>query len=74
MFGMVERNSELRASHVADNDAKTLQNNVRKNIAQGSTLLTDEDGAFRLINRAISGRLPGVTRAFLKTSMDLDTG
>ena len=49
VFGIFERNGELRASHVSDNNAKTLQDGVRKNVKAGSTLLTDEDAAFKAL-------------------------
>jgi transposase-like protein len=46
VLGIVERDGELRAEHVPDHRAKTLQGNVRKNVAAGSAILTDEDAAF----------------------------
>lgn len=46
VLGIVERDGELRAEHVADHKAKTLQGKVRQNVAKGSAVLTDEDMAF----------------------------
>jgi transposase-like protein len=46
VLGIVERDGELRAEHVSDHKAKTLQGSVRKNVAAGSAILTDEDAAF----------------------------
>lgn len=46
VLGIVERDGELRAEHVPDHKAKTLQGKVRQNVAKGSAVLTDEDMAF----------------------------
>lgn len=46
VLGIVERDGELRAEHVPDHKAKTLQGKVRQNVAKGSAILTDEDKAF----------------------------
>jgi transposase-like protein len=46
VLGVIERDGELRALHVADAKAKTLQGNVRKNVRRRSAILTDEDSAF----------------------------
>jgi transposase-like protein len=46
VFGMVERDGELRTMHVTDMKAKTVQHIVRENVAKGSNLMTDEHGAF----------------------------
>ena len=46
VLGIVEREGELRAEHVKDQKAKTLQGKVRENVAPGAAVLTDEDMAF----------------------------
>jgi transposase-like protein len=46
VLGMVEREGELRAEHVVNQKAATLQGKIRQNVAKGSALLTDEDKAF----------------------------
>ncbi len=46
VLGIVERDGELRAEHVPDHKAKTLQGKVRQNVVKGSAVLTDEDMAF----------------------------
>lgn len=46
VLGIVEREGELRAMHVQDAKAKTLQSKVRENVAAGVAVLTDEDAAF----------------------------
>ncbi len=46
VFGMIERDGELRTEHVADAKAKTLQDVVRKNVTAKSAILTDEDRSF----------------------------
>lgn len=46
VLGMKERDGEVRAIHVPDHKAKTLQNEVRQNVAKGSAILTDEDRSF----------------------------
>lgn len=46
VLGMIERDGELRAEHVDDHKAKTLQGKVRENVAKGTAVLTDEDTAF----------------------------
>ena len=47
VLGMVEREGELRAKHVPDTKASTVQAEVRANVKKGSGLLTDEDRAFK---------------------------
>lgn len=51
VLGIVERDGELRAKHVADHKAKTLQSKVSENVAKGSAVLTDEDTAFIGLDR-----------------------
>ncbi|MBV1707524.1 MAG: IS1595 family transposase [Hyphomicrobiales bacterium] len=51
VLGIVEREGELRAAHVDDGKAKTLQGEVRKNVKKGAALLTDEDRAFIGLDR-----------------------
>lgn len=46
VLGMVERDGELRAVHVPDHKAKTLQGQIRQNVAKGAAVLTDEDVSF----------------------------
>ncbi len=46
VLGMIERDGELRAEHVRDHKAKTVQGKVRTNVAKGSAVLTDEDASF----------------------------
>lgn len=46
VLGMVEREGELRAGVVGDMKAKTVQSIVRANVEKGSTVMTDEHGAF----------------------------
>ena len=46
VLGIVERDGELRAGQVEDHKAKTLQGAVRRNVAPGAAVLTDEDRAF----------------------------
>lgn len=42
VFGMVERNDEVRTAVVPDVKGRTLRPIVYKNVAEGSTLMTDE--------------------------------
>lgn len=51
VLGIVERDGELRAGHVNNGKAKTLQGAVRENVAKGSAVLTDEDRAFVGLDR-----------------------
>jgi transposase-like protein len=51
VLGIVERDGELRAIHVPDAKAKTLQEEVLKNVAKGSAVLTDEDRSFIGLDR-----------------------
>jgi transposase-like protein len=51
VLGIVERDGELRAIHVPDAKAKTLQGEVLKNVAKGSAVLTDEDRSFIGLDR-----------------------
>jgi transposase-like protein len=47
VLGILERDGELRAGHVADTKGDTLKSVVRDNVAQGSTVMTDEDRSFK---------------------------
>ncbi len=44
---MIQRDGELRAGGVKDMKASTVHRIVRKNVASGSTLMTDEHRSFR---------------------------
>lgn len=46
VLGIVERDGELRAKHLPNRKARTIQDEVRGNVAKGSNLVTDEDVAF----------------------------
>ena len=46
VLGIIERDGELRTAVVTDLKAKTVQTIVRENVAKGSTLMTDEHGAY----------------------------
>ena len=46
VLGIVERSGELRAMHVPNGRAKTLQGAVRANVEKGAAILTDVDAAF----------------------------
>lgn len=46
VLGILERDGELRAKHVPDTKGRTLKTEVRRNVAAGSTLMTDSDTAF----------------------------
>jgi len=46
VLGILEREGELRASHVSDGKGVTLKSEIRDNVAPKSTLMTDEDRAF----------------------------
>jgi hypothetical protein len=46
VLGVIEREGELRAEHIADAKAKTVHGYVKANVAKGSALMTDEDRSF----------------------------
>ena len=46
VLGIIERYAELRAKHVPDGKARTIQTEVRQNVVPGSAVMTDEDRAF----------------------------
>ncbi len=46
VLGMMQREGELSAQVVTDMQAKTVHKVIRENVAKGSTLMTDEHGAF----------------------------
>ncbi len=46
VLGILEREGELRTAHVKDTKARTLKGEVLKNVAAGSTVMTDDDRAF----------------------------
>ena len=47
VLGIVERDGSLRAAHVPDGKAKTLQAEIVENVAPGALVMTDEDAAFK---------------------------
>src|SRR5208283_976472 len=47
VLGMVERDGELRAKHIPENNGETVLGEVKDNIANRSVLMTDEDVVFR---------------------------
>ena len=47
VLGIIERDGNLRAGHVADTKAHTVQGAVRRNVAPGSTIMSDEDRSFK---------------------------
>lgn len=51
VLGIIERDGELRTAHVEDAKGRTLKGAVRQNVARGSTIMTDEDSAFRGLDR-----------------------
>mgnify|MGYP001766602935 CR=1 FL=1 len=46
VLGIVEREGELRATHVPNAKGATLKGEVRANVETGATVMTDEDRAF----------------------------
>jgi transposase-like protein len=46
VLGVIEREGELRAEHIADTKAKTVHSYVKANVEKGSALMTDEDRSF----------------------------
>jgi transposase-like protein len=51
VLGLIEREGELRAFHVPDTKAQTIQGEVRRHVAKGSTVMTDDDGSFVGLDR-----------------------
>ena len=47
VLGIVQRDGDLRAGHVSDGKAKTLQPIIKANVAKGANIKTDEDRAFQ---------------------------
>ena len=46
VLGIVERDGEVRAKHIPNGNAKTIQGELRANVKLGAAILTDEDRAF----------------------------
>jgi ISXO2-like transposase domain len=46
VLGFVERDGELRTFHIPNVKAVTIQGALVQNVAEGSTVMTDKDGAF----------------------------
>jgi transposase-like protein len=51
VLGILERDGELRAGHVADTKGSTLKGIVRGNVAPGAAVMTDEDRSFKGLNK-----------------------
>src|SRR5205807_1397476 len=51
VIGFVEREGELRTFHIPNTKAVTVQGALVQNVAKGSAVLTDEDGAFVGLSR-----------------------
>jgi transposase-like protein len=54
VLGFVEREGELRTFHIPNTKAVTVQGALTQNVAQGATVMTDDDGAFVGIGRDYS--------------------
>jgi transposase-like protein len=48
VLGVVEREGELRAEHIADNETLTIRKSIRENVAPGAHIMSDGDAAFRM--------------------------
>ncbi|MFN3818540.1 IS1595 family transposase [Blastomonas sp.] len=46
VFGMLDRDGDLRTIHTNDQRAKTVQSIIDANVARGSTIMTDEHASF----------------------------
>lgn len=46
VLGIIERDGELRTKHVPNSTARVIQGEVRRNVAPGSAVMTDEDRAY----------------------------
>lgn len=47
VHGLLERGGDLRVEHVADRKWRTLHGRIHENVATGSSVYTDEHGAYR---------------------------
>ena len=54
VVGVKQRNGDLRTEIVADRGMASIQKVVRDNVATGSTLITDENHAYRALGRLYS--------------------
>lgn len=50
VFGMLEREGELRVEHISDMYFDTVKNTVEKHVKPGTTLLTDEHRSFGVLD------------------------
>lgn len=50
VLGLVERNGKVIARRITDTRTKTILPIIEKNVAKGSTMLTDEYGAYSALN------------------------
>lgn len=50
VLGLVERNGKVIAKRITDTRTKTILPIIEKNVAKGSTMLTDEYGAYSALN------------------------
>jgi transposase-like protein len=48
VLGVVERDGELRAEHIADNNSSTIRKTMRENLEPGAHIMSDGDAAFRM--------------------------
>lgn len=51
VFGILERDGELRTKHVLDSKGQTLKSEMLRNVVRGSTVMTDEDRSFKGLDR-----------------------
>lgn len=51
VLGILERDGELRAGHVADAKGATLKGAVRANVETGAAVMTDEDRSFKGLDK-----------------------
>ena len=48
VLGIVERDGELRAEHITDNNSPTIRKGIRENVAPGAKIMSDGDASFRM--------------------------
>lgn len=51
VLGIIERDGELRAGHVENGKGSTLKGEIRENVEAGSFVMTDEDRAFKGLDK-----------------------
>jgi len=73
VFGMVERQGDVRAESVARTDKKTLTTIIKKNISKDATIVTDEWASYNYLDYDFKHKVINHSKAYAIGSIHINT-